>query len=104
MLVVHNTCRSTQRKKYWKNEATAKKGAGKTYKATATNLERMKNGKAPIGFDGKSVELHHIKGFKNDPYSIVQIQRSDHILFHKLYKYKDFVDITTISEFISLIV
>ena len=28
------------------------------------NLARMAKGKAPIGFDGKPVELHHVKGIK----------------------------------------
>ncbi|HCY67992.1 MAG TPA: hypothetical protein DHU62_04590, partial [Firmicutes bacterium] len=104
LLVVHNECRATQRKKYWKNEANVQNGAGKTYQANSQNIARMKTGKAPIGFDKNPVELHHVKGIKNDFNSIVQIQRSDHINFHKLYKYKDFVDITTLEEFISLIV
>ena len=64
----------------------------------------MKDGKAPIGYDGKFVELHHVKGLKNDFNNIVQIQRNNHITFHKTYGYKDFIDITEIESFASLIV
>ncbi|WP_019220837.1 HNH/ENDO VII family nuclease [Bartonella senegalensis] len=32
-----------------------------------TNLERMKAGKAPIGFDDKSVELHHLNQIPEGP-------------------------------------
>lgn len=52
------------------------------------NLNRMKKGNAPIGFDEKPVELHHVKGIKIDPNYIVQIQKSDHIKFHQFSGYK----------------
>lgn len=102
--MVHNECRSTQRKEYWKKEANNLEGAGKTYNPTSKNINRMKSGKAPKGFDGKSVELHHVKGIKNDFNQVVQIQRIDHINFHKTYGYRQFPDIRTIKDFISLIV
>jgi hypothetical protein len=31
-----------------------------TFEHTADNLVKMKNGKSPIGIDGKNVNLHHI--------------------------------------------
>lgn len=100
-ILVHNSCRSTQRKKYWKKEAIDQKGAGKTYDIDLDgNLGRMQKGKAPIGFDGKKVELHHVEGIKNSFENIVQIQRTDHIKFHKMYGYYNFPDIKTIIDII----
>ena len=66
------------------------KGNGKTYDVDAfDNLERMKSGKAPIGFDKKPVELHHVKGINIDFDDIVQIQKTDHIRFHQAHGYKE---------------
>uniref|UniRef100_UPI0035D0A905 HNH/ENDO VII family nuclease n=2 Tax=unclassified Bartonella TaxID=2645622 RepID=UPI0035D0A905 len=44
-----------------------------------TNVERMKAGKAPIGFDGWSVELHHLKQTPDGP--IAEMSHE----FHKKY-------------------
>ncbi|VEJ46082.1 DUF637 domain-containing protein [Bartonella vinsonii] len=41
-----------------------------------TNVERMEAGRAPIGFDGKSVELHHLKQTHEGP--IAEIGSKDH--------------------------
>lgn len=61
-ILAHNKCRETQKKHYWKNEAKELNGKDITYKATKDNIELMKAGKAPMGLDGKPVELHHIQG------------------------------------------
>ena len=45
------------------------------------------------GLDGRSVELHHIYGKHYDMNSIVQLTRSEHIAFHKMYGYKTFPNI-----------
>ena len=63
----------------------------------------MTKGKAPVGFDCKKVELHHINGIKTDFDTIVQIQRSVHIKFHREHGYRNFPDITKIEEFLKLI-
>lgn len=55
------------------------------------NLARMAKGKAPIGFDGKPVELHHVKGIKNS-IEVVEITRTNHTILHKFIGYKDFAD------------
>lgn len=100
-ILVHNSCRSTQRKKYWKKEAIEQKGAGKTYDIDVNgNLNRMQKGKTPIGYDGKKVELHHVEGIKNSFENVVQIQRTDYIRFHKLFGYRSFPNITTIKDII----
>ena len=41
-----------------------------------TNIERMKKGLAPIGKDGKPVELHHLK--QKDDGIIVELTSSEH--------------------------
>jgi hypothetical protein len=40
------------------NQVSSWKNRGKV--VTGTNVERMASGRAPIGFDGKSVEVHHL--------------------------------------------
>lgn len=54
--------------------------------------------------NGLKVELHHIKGYKNCPDLIAQIQKSNHILFHRMYGYRNFIDIRLIEDFVKLIV
>ncbi|WP_019220831.1 HNH/ENDO VII family nuclease [Bartonella senegalensis] len=44
-----------------------------------TNLERMETGRAPIGYDGESVELHHLSQTPDGP--IAEISHE----FHKKY-------------------
>uniref|UniRef100_UPI0023601A51 HNH/ENDO VII family nuclease n=1 Tax=Bartonella sp. ML70XJBT.G TaxID=3019093 RepID=UPI0023601A51 len=44
-----------------------------------TNIERMEAGRAPIGFDGKPVELHHLKQTPDGP--IAEMSHE----FHKKY-------------------
>lgn len=47
------------------------------------NIERMASGKAPIGWDGCSVTLHHWKGIANDFYDFSPVTRTFHIYIHK---------------------
>ena len=53
------------------------KRKGKTI--TGTNIERMAAGNAPIGYDGKAINLHHLLQTPNGP--IVEVTNS----FHKKY-------------------
>jgi len=41
-----------------------------------TNIQRMKQGLAPIGTDGKSVNLHHIDQTNNGP--VMEITATEH--------------------------
>ena len=50
------------------------KDNGKT--VTGTNVERMASGRAPIGYDGKSVNLHHLSQTPDGP--IVEVSQSFH--------------------------
>lgn len=47
---------------------------GKT--VTGTNVERMASGRAPIGYDGKSVNLHHLLQTPDGP--IVEVSKTFH--------------------------
>lgn len=52
-----------------------------------TNIERMKQGLAPIGKDGKAVELHHLK--QKDDGMIIELTSREHNINSKvLHRYK----------------
>lgn len=53
-----------------------------SFTATPDNLARMKRGTAPIGWDGLSVELHHLNGIKNDFYNYVEVSKTLHDAIH----------------------
>lgn len=99
-VLVHNSCWQTQKSNYWKQEAKELKGKDITYNATRDNINLMQKGKAPVGLDGKPVELHHIQGRGVD--KIVQMQQTVHrgagTSFHASQGFKGFVDITTLPE------
>jgi len=53
-----------------------------------TNIERMQEGLAPIGTDGKSIELHHLK--QKDKGIIIEVTNDEHNKYSKtLHRYKD---------------
>lgn len=64
-----------QRTEFWKSEA--QKSPAK-YKDNPDNLDRMKAGKAPIGNDGFSMELHHKGGTPNS--TLIPLTRTEHRL------------------------
>ncbi|WP_430876402.1 HNH/ENDO VII family nuclease [Gilliamella sp. G0441] len=51
---------------------------------TGTNLERMANGLAPIGSDGRSVNLHHMTQRQNGPIAEVtqKFHKENHSTIH----------------------
>lgn len=55
-----------------------------SYVATESNIYRMSKGLAPIGWDGKSVNLHHWEGIKNNIYNYSPVSQTLHILLHKI--------------------
>lgn len=59
------------------NQVSMWKRNGKTI--IGTNIERMAAGNAPIGYDGKSINLHHLLQTPDGP--IVEVLNS----FHKMY-------------------
>ncbi|WP_202904779.1 HNH/ENDO VII family nuclease, partial [Marinagarivorans algicola] len=47
-----------------------------------TNLDLMKDGKAPIGPDGKQINLHHLLGVEPGP--IAELEATIHSVNHKV--------------------
>lgn len=84
----HDSAWAKQRRDYWKGEAQKivdndNFGASmKTYSATDDNIARMVEGKAPIGWDGKSVHLHHVDGIAINPNKFVEVTKATHDSIH----------------------
>ncbi|UZQ51471.1 HNH/ENDO VII family nuclease [Clostridium kluyveri] len=56
------------------NTISSWKVKGKT--VTGTNVERMASGRAPIGYDGKTINLHHLTQTQSG--SIAEVSQSFH--------------------------
>ena len=96
--LVHNTCaepapaKKATKSKYW-TKSTQFKG-NKIYQrddlfdvnyvdeAGRTNLQRMKSGIAPIGKDGKSINLHHM--LQTEDGAIMEITHTMHSKYSKI--------------------
>ena len=95
-VLVHNSCahkKSSWRKQksdHWKARAASKESSP-LYDLTAENLELMSKGKAPFGFDGTRIELHHVKGINNSP-EIVEMTKASHTILHKYVGYKNMLE------------
>lgn len=88
-IFVHNKCWRAERRGYWKKQASI--GGNSTwYEVTDDNLRLMKAGKAPIGYDGLKVVLHHVRGKAVDMSDYVEMSATAHIAFHKMHGYKGF--------------
>ena len=92
-ILVHNaSCHDKtwgkKRRQHWKDEAQKivdndQFGASmKSYSATDDNISRMVKGNAPIGWDGKSVELHHVEGIAINIDNFVEVTRTTHEAVH----------------------
>ena len=57
------------------------------------NLNRMMNGKAPIGYDNKRVVLHHVEGIQKNMMNFVEMGADAHRAFHNMFGYTGFVDV-----------
>ena len=57
----------------WRNK-------GKVFRGT--NIERMATGRAPIGYDGKAVNLHHMLQTQNGP--IAEMSQTFHKTNHRV--------------------
>ena len=47
--------------------------------------------KAPIGYDGYRIELHHVKGINNSP-EIIPMSKASHAILHKYVGYRNMLD------------
>ncbi len=81
------------RSNYWKGQAEI--GGNDTWYDIYAhdNFRKMKKGKAPIGYDGEKVVLHHVRGIAKDINNFVEIGGSAHRAFHQAYGYKNYIDI-----------
>lgn len=88
-VLTHNSCNhnskwNAERRSYWKSQGssysnfTDELSESGTYYLTERNWNRMLSGKAPIGTDGRSVQLHHVEGIVNNFKNYVEILASEH--------------------------
>lgn len=92
-VLVHNSCNHgyewrKEREGFWKGQARTvlpDKNYG-AYETTADNIKRMAQGKALIGWDGYSVQLHHWKGISVDFYDYSPVSKTLHGLIHRVHK------------------
>jgi len=88
-VLVHNSCNhgrawNNERRRFWRSEgrvAVENMDYG-SYVATADNIARMRRGSAPIGWDGYSVELHHLEGIANDFMKYIPVSKTLHDAIH----------------------
>ena len=97
-VLVHNSCQHqssswrTKRSNYWKDQASSG-GKSAWYDRTPDNLKLMQQGKAPIGLDGKRVQLHHLEGISKNIDDFIEIGADAHRTFHKAFGYKNFINL-----------
>ena len=87
---------STVRSRYWKNQAHYKTNSILYDSSITKNMERMAKGRAPIGYDGNPVNLHHVQGKGKDLFDFVQMSQTAHQAFHKINGYNHFISIRQI--------
>ena len=92
-VLVHNSCNHnsrwrSERRRYWKDTAQSaelNKNYG-AYVADIDNIDRMRRGLAPIGWDNTSVQLHHWAGIANDFYDYSPVSKTLHRIIHYVLK------------------
>lgn len=93
-VLVHNSCSHKssswrkQKSDYWKSH---KDTASDLYDLSDKNMALMSKGKAPIGYDGYRIELHHVDGIANST-KIVPMTKASHTILHKFVGYKNMLD------------
>ena len=104
-ILVHNLCKGnhgkewgSKRRKHWRDRAKNPVENKWDDAFDEDNIARMAKGRAPIGYDGKSVQLHHCKGILNDIDDYIEIGSKAHTRFHQKYGYKNFINIRTVMD------
>lgn len=93
-VLVHNSCQHKssswrkQKSDYWKAN---KDTISDLYDLSDSNVALMSKGKAPIGFDGHRIELHHVDGIANSS-RIIPMTKASHTILHKYIGYSNFLD------------
>lgn len=91
-VLVHNSCAHqttawrAERTNYWKAQGELYKGqvnintvsASGNYTLSQSNVSRMLSGRAPLGLDGKYVQLHHTTGIANNLTAYQEITATNH--------------------------
>ena len=98
-ILVHNaSCHlskewRTKRSNYWKDQART--GGNDTWYDInyGDNYSRMMQGKAPIGYDGKRVVLHHVEGIAKNIDNFIEMGADAHRAFHNMFGYRGFIDL-----------
>ena len=70
---------NAMRQRIWRNEARVNPNF------YGPNVERMRRGAAPIGLDGRSMQLHHVRGIGQDIHNVVRLTRTQHRNFHRMF-------------------
>ena len=80
-----------ERRSYWKGQGKSLQGkvgqrsSSGAYDITKDNLKRMASGRAPLGIDGKSVNLHHMFGREGaNFYKYTEVTKTFHYSNFKL--------------------
>ena len=98
-VLVHNAaCHQSNewrrtRSNYWKEQARTGGNDAWYDISDYNNFDRMMKGKAPIGYDGKRVVLHHVEGIANNINNFVEMGADAHRAFHKMFGYTGFIDL-----------
>ena len=93
-VLVHNSCSHDsyswrkQKSDYWKDH---KDVVSDLYELSPSNQALMAKGKAPFGYDGYRIELHHVDGIGVSP-DIVPMTKASHAILHKYVGYKNMVE------------
>ena len=96
-VLVHNKCSGadphrsiswrTQKRNYWKSNFQT---PSDLYDLSDANVALMRKGRAPIGYDGYRIELHHVEGIRNS--SVIRpISHTSHVILHKYVEYKNMI-------------
>ena len=93
VVLVHNSCNHgsswrKERERYWKEtgKSAIEGNDYGAYVADQDNIDKMLNGRAPIGKDYYSVQLHHWEGIAKNFYNYSPVTRTEHIWIHKLIR------------------
>ena len=93
-VLVHNSCAHKssswrkQKSDYWKSHQNT---VSDLYELSPSNQALMAKGKAPFGYDGYRIELHHVSGINNSSV-ITPMTKASHTILHKFVGYKDMID------------
>lgn len=93
-VLVHNSCAhksSSWKKQKYDYRKSHQNDVSDLYELSPSNQSLMAKGKAPIGYDGYRIELHHVSGINNSSV-ITPMTKASHTILHKFVGYKNMID------------